>query len=70
LGSTVYFAGLATGDSALGLDPAISNRLMITTYRLWFAVAAWGPARRASCGPSFEASLREGGWTGLEMRHG
>jgi Protein of unknown function (DUF998) len=50
LGSTVYFAGRATGDSSPDIDPAISisNRLMITTYCLWFAVAAWGPARRAS----------------------
>jgi hypothetical protein len=38
------------GDSALGLDPdiSISNRLMITTYCLWFAVAASGPAQRPS----------------------
>ena len=50
LGSTVVFAGRAAGDPAMGLDPAISiaNRLMITTYSLWFAVAAWGPARRVS----------------------
>jgi hypothetical protein len=49
LGSTV-FAGRAAGDPAMGLDPVISitNRLMIATYCLWFAVAAWGPARRAS----------------------
>jgi hypothetical protein len=48
LGSTIIFGGWAAGDS--GLDPAISiaNRLMITTYCLWFAVAAWGPARRVS----------------------
>jgi hypothetical protein len=50
LGSTLVFGGPASGDSALGLDPAISisNRLMITTYCLWFAVAAWGPAQRPS----------------------
>jgi hypothetical protein len=50
LDSTVVFAGPAAGDPAMGLDPAISisNRLMITTYCLWFAVAAWGPERRAS----------------------
>jgi Protein of unknown function (DUF998) len=50
LGSTVVFAGRAAGDPAMGLDPAISisNRLMITTYCLWFVVAGWGPARRAS----------------------
>jgi hypothetical protein len=50
LGSTMVFAGRAAGDPALGLAPAvsISNRLMITTYCLWFAVAAWGLARRAS----------------------
>jgi Protein of unknown function (DUF998) len=50
LGSTVVFAGRAAGDPAMGLDPVISitNRLMIATYCLWFAVAAWGPARRAS----------------------
>jgi hypothetical protein len=42
--------GRAAADSALALDPAISisNRLMITPYCLWFAVATWGPARRAS----------------------
>jgi hypothetical protein len=52
LGSTVVFAGLAAGDPAMRLDPAISiaNRLMITTYCLWFAVAAWGPARRRGPG--------------------
>jgi hypothetical protein len=56
LGSTGVFAGRAAGDPALGLDPAISisNRLMITTYCLWFAVAGWGPARRA--GGRLEAS--------------
>jgi Protein of unknown function (DUF998) len=50
LGSTVVFTGPAAGDAAMGLDPVISitNRLMIATYCLWFAVAAWGPARRAS----------------------
>jgi hypothetical protein len=50
LGSTAVFAGRAAGDAALGLHPAISlsNRLMITTYCLWFAVAAWAPARRPS----------------------
>jgi hypothetical protein len=50
LGSMVVFADRLAGDLATGLDPAISisNRLMITTYCLWFAVAAWGPARRAS----------------------
>jgi hypothetical protein len=50
LGSTVVFAGRAAGDPAMGLDPAISisNRLMITTYCLWFVVAGWGPAQRAS----------------------
>jgi len=44
------FAGHAAGYPALGLAPAvsISNRFMITTYCLWFAVAAWGPARHAS----------------------
>jgi hypothetical protein len=50
LASTAVFAGRAAGDQALGLHPAISisNRLMITTYSVWFAVAAWGRARRAS----------------------
>jgi Protein of unknown function (DUF998) len=50
LGSTVVFAGRAAGDPAMGLGPVVSitNRLMIATYCLWFAVAAWGPARRAS----------------------
>jgi Protein of unknown function (DUF998) len=50
LGSAAVFGGRGAGDSAPGLHPAISisNRLMITTYCLWFAVAAWGPARRAS----------------------
>jgi hypothetical protein len=50
LGSMVVFADRLAGDPTTGLDPAISvsNRLMITTYCLWFAVAAWGPARRAS----------------------
>jgi Protein of unknown function (DUF998) len=50
LGSTAVFGGRGAGDSTLGLHPAISisNRLMIATYCLWFAVAAWGPARRAS----------------------
>jgi Protein of unknown function (DUF998) len=50
LASTAAFAGRAAGDPALGLHPAISisNRLMITTYSVWFAVAAWGCARRAS----------------------
>jgi hypothetical protein len=50
LASTAAFAGRAAGDSALGLHPAmsISNRLMIATYSVWFAVAAWGRARRAS----------------------
>jgi hypothetical protein len=50
LGSMVVFADRLAGDPAMGLDPdiSISNRLMITTYCLWFAVAAWGPARRAS----------------------
>jgi Protein of unknown function (DUF998) len=49
LGSTVVFGGRAAGGPALGLAPvvSISNRLMITTYCLWFAVAAWGLARRA-----------------------
>jgi hypothetical protein len=49
LGSTVVFSGRAAADAAMAVDPAISvsNRLMITTYCLWFAVAAWGPARRA-----------------------
>jgi hypothetical protein len=30
------------------LDPviAVSNRLMITTYCLWFAIAAWRLGRR------------------------
>jgi Protein of unknown function (DUF998) len=62
LGSTAAFAGRAAGDSALGLHPAISisNRLMITTYCLWFAVAAWGPARHASRGASVEASPEKG----------
>jgi Protein of unknown function (DUF998) len=48
-GSLVVFAQRAAGDPVLGLHPAISisNRLMIMTYCLWFAVAAWGPARRA-----------------------
>jgi hypothetical protein len=50
LGSTVVFAGRASGDPVMSLEPAIgiSNRLMIMTYCLWFVVAAWGPARRAS----------------------
>jgi hypothetical protein len=50
LSFTVLFGGRALADPAVGLHPAItvSNRVMITTYSLWFAVAAWGPARRAS----------------------
>jgi hypothetical protein len=32
----------------IGLALSISNRLMIATYCLWFVIAAWGPARRAS----------------------
>jgi hypothetical protein len=62
LGSTVVFAGGAARDPAMGLHSAISisNRLMITTYCLWFAVAAWGPARHASRGASVEASPEKG----------
>src|SRR5262245_27139197 len=50
LGSTIVFADLAAGDPARGFHSAISisNRLMITTYCVWFAFAAWGAARRAS----------------------
>jgi hypothetical protein len=50
MGFTAVFAGRAMADATTVLHPAIgiSNRLMITTYCLWFAVAAWGPARRAS----------------------
>jgi hypothetical protein len=37
--------GVLAKDS---LDPviAVSNRLMITTYCLWFAIAAWRLGRR------------------------
>jgi Protein of unknown function (DUF998) len=50
LGVTVVLAGRAAVDPPMGLHPAISisNRSMITAYCLWFAVAAWGLARRAS----------------------
>jgi Protein of unknown function (DUF998) len=50
LGSTAVFAGRTAVAPVMGLHPAISisNRLMIATYCLWFVVAAWGPARRAS----------------------
>ena len=49
-GFTVLFAGRAVEDPTRVLHPAmsISNRIMITTYCLWFAVAALEPARRAS----------------------
>jgi lipid A 3-O-deacylase len=73
LGSTVVFAGRASGDPVVSLEPAIgiSNRLMIMTYCLWFVVAAWRPARRASSRAVFEATRWAGsrpstpaaGWT-------
>jgi len=48
LGSVVVFGRRAAADPPMALDPAISisNRLMMATYCLWFAVAAWGAARR------------------------
>src|SRR5262245_2210289 len=47
LGVTAAFASRAAADPAMVLHPAIaiSNRVMIMTYCLWFAFAAWGPAR-------------------------
>ena len=50
LGFTASFASRTVADPAMVLHPTItiSNRVMIVTYCLWFAVAAWAPARRAS----------------------
>jgi Protein of unknown function (DUF998) len=50
LGFTFAFAGCAAADSAMVLHSAIAitNRVMIMTYCVSLAVAAWGPARRAS----------------------
>jgi hypothetical protein len=40
---TLVFAGRAVAESTTRLHPAISisNRLMVATYCLWFAIAAW-----------------------------
>jgi hypothetical protein len=48
LSFTILFAAHAPADPAVDLHPAISitNRVMIMSYCLWFAAAAWGPARR------------------------
>jgi Protein of unknown function (DUF998) len=48
LSFTMLFTSYAAADRAGDLHPAISitNRVMIMSYCLWFAAAAWGPARR------------------------